>query len=104
MASQRILLAHLKKKGNPVSLEHVPIISSPTDLLGKLVEHLTQRDESEVKWHKGLVHEIKGGSKKSPKFLIQYFAKDMEGSDTSVSQLYDDFQNDELKLIQGFCF
>eukprot|EP00111_Clytia_hemisphaerica_P010607 TCONS_00031003-protein len=53
-----------------------------------------------MEWHKGLVYSIKGGSKKSPKFLIHYFSKDDEGVDLSVCHLYDDFENDELKLIQ----
>ena len=92
-----------KRKLNLFSEKCVPIISSPTDLLGKLVDHLTQRslsDQNKMEWHKGLVHGIKGGSKKSPKFLIQYYSKDLEGVDTSVCHLYDDFKNDELRLIQ----
>ena len=55
----------IKRKINLFSEKCVPIISSPTDLLGKLVEHLTQRslsDQNKMEWHKGLFHEIKGGS------------------------------------------
>ncbi|XP_066920601.1 putative leucine-rich repeat-containing protein DDB_G0290503 [Clytia hemisphaerica] len=87
-----------KQRVSKNSESQSPIISIPSDLIGKLVCHYTERDE-EVGWHRGVVIRQVGRAVKNPKFLIQYHLCDSEGNDTCTANLYEDFLSDDLTLI-----
>ena len=78
---------------------NTPIVSSPSDLIGKLVRHYVDRGNGED-WYKGVILEMSKGSKKNPKYKIQYTTDDEEGSDVSFANLFFDFKKDKLELIE----
>ncbi|XP_066910447.1 bromodomain-containing protein 4-like [Clytia hemisphaerica] len=82
----------------------ISTVSTPTDLLGKLVHHYTERcinNELIEDWFKGLILEMKETTHaENPKFTIQYIQCIYynEGDDTSVFS-FSDFQNGKVDLV-----
>ena len=71
------------------------VISCPEDVLGKMIQHFTDREESEeVFWVKGIVLRICGGSPSDPKFVVQ----SVELGIVYISNLYEDYINGDVKL------
>ena len=81
------------------NIDRLPVISSPTDLIGKLVSHFCdpsdEDDVNEYNWHRGVVLKKFGTSKSN--FLIQYFESPEE---TFIRNIYSDFKNKELLLVE----
>ena len=90
--------AHCSKK-TKISKSNLPIISSPSDLIGKLVHHFSDRGCGE-QWYKGVVLDIVSWSKQNPKYKIQYTLDDVDGMDISFSYLYSDFKQEKLELLE----
>ena len=65
----------IKNKGKtkfPTNCGGDLVISCPKDLLGKMILHFTDSEESEeLLWVKGIVLRIYGGSPSNPKFVVQ---------------------------------
>ena len=71
------------------------VISTAKDLLGKLISHVTDREEDGgCKWVKRIVLKICDGSLLNPKFEI----KPINSDSIYVSNLYSDFQNSEVEV------
>ena len=87
-----------KKKNNAEIEKQLPVISSPEDLIGKLVEHFTDRniEDEEADWFKGVVVQLAGGPKANPKYFIRYF--DLP-DDLFCNNLFDDFKNGDVHLL-----
>ena len=85
--------------GNASKPTNTPVISSPVDLIGKIVFHFTERDDM-PDCYQGVVLKQVGRAVKNPKFLIQYVTVDETDKDTKVANLFDDFQNETLKLYE----
>ena len=85
--------------GSASKLTNTPVISSPIDLIGKIVYHFTERD-GKPDWYQGVVLKQVGRAVKNPKFLIQYVTVDETDKDTKVANLFDDLQNETLKLYE----
>ena len=78
-------------------MSKIPIISSPLDLVGKLVLHFIERDGFHD-WFQGVILSRVSQAVKNPKFLIQYVTQDESKNDTAVENLFADFKNGKLKL------
>ena len=72
------------------------IVSSPSDLIGKIIYHFTDKDdEGECTWVKAIALNICGGNSANPKFKIQPSGN---GGEDYVTNLYQDFKNGEVQL------
>ncbi|XP_066935310.1 reticulocyte-binding protein 2-like [Clytia hemisphaerica] len=89
----------VKKTKYPKTSTNTPIVSSPSDLVGKLVRHFVDRGNGED-WYMGVVLEISRGSKQNPKYKIQYTTDDEEGLDISFGNLFFDFKQENLELFE----
>ena len=76
-----------------------PIISSPDDLIGKLIEHLTDRnnENENTDWYKGLVVKQSGGSKINPKFIVRYFDLPDE---LFCCNVFEDLKNGDVRVLE----
>ena len=76
-----------------------PIISSPDYLVGKLIEHLTDRnnENDNTDWYKGLVVKLSGGSKINPKFIVRYF--DLPDK-LFCCNVFEDLNNGDVRVLE----
>ena len=88
------------RKKTVLDEQKVPVISSPKDLIGKIVDHFTDRgEESEPEWFRGIVEGFCGRfSPKNPKFKIRY--DDFPDDESYIANLYEDFKNEDLKIVE----
>lgn len=86
-----------KTKRKKSSETKSPVISSPDDLIGKIVLYFCERDDKED-WYKGVVVRRERGSGQKTKFLLLFYQEDELGEDTIVSTLFEDYKQGNLKL------
>ena len=72
--------------GSASKLASTPVISSPVDLIGKIVFHFTERDDM-PDCYQGVVLKQVGRAVKNPKFLIQYVTVDETDKYTKVANI-----------------
>ena len=87
-----------KKQKLTINIDRLPIVSSPTELFGKIVTHfcdISDDDIDEYSWHKGLILKRFGRSKTN--YLIQYYELPDE---TFVRNIYSDFKKKDPMLVE----
>ena len=77
------------------SMESIPLVMSPEDLIGKRIRHQFELKNGDTKWYWGTIIS-KDKNKKNPVFEIKY---DRHKKIYHLKDMMTDYQNEDLKLV-----